>query len=215
MLDSLIFAHACAFLLMTGLIGLYLAYTKKISEIAVVDAFALILSSMTYWGIFFREEEYIRWIGYTFACGCFAYASARVLSRSEIRSLVSALFMSVTLLTGALIYFVDTNAFRITLFTFGSVTYILSLAIMAVPMKQPRWFWPQYVYFIYLVVFWSAYPVVFALGPEFEHVISARNERISYFALEFPAKYGLAIFSTLLYVWMTKKTNRVPNLVTK
>lgn len=208
-MEVLVLFHAWTFLFFSALFSLYIMGKKKNFEIPMVDMFALAVSSVTYFGIYLREEEFIRWTGYTFACSLFAYASARALGREMTRSVTAGFFMGITLATGAMVYFVEGTGPKGALFGIGSVTYILSLVYIVMPHGKTKWDMWKWLYFVFFVVVWSIYPVVYWLSPVFGDIISKDHATIAYFVLEFPAKYAVAFFTT----WLVQREARfsIPN----
>lgn len=193
----------------------------SIQEVVLVDSFALFISCVTYLSIYGIGEEYVRWTGYTFACAGFTYVSARVLQQSRTRSAAAAGLMAITIFTGAIVYWVDTDAAKYMLFVIGSGTYLASMIFVIwkeveidqITVKTFRFTNFQLFYIAYFTIVWSVYPIVYLLGPALTGVIDQSQEEIAYFVLEFPAKYGIAALSTSyeIYLWMEshKKRERI------
>ena len=199
--------HMYGFLLVAVACAVVAVLSKcyRVRQVALGSAVPLFISSITYWAVFALDNGSFRWLGYTLACGLFAYDTAFVLGRTEKRSAFSGMLMSVVLFTGFLGYLAD-GADLTVVFILGTVVYLAVLVIMKFPEAEeeeppentPKLRTVKNVYYLLFVLVWSIYPVVYALGPVYSGAISREAETWAYFFLEFPAKYGVAATNIFL-----------------
>lgn len=172
-------------------------FARSIEEICMVEAYALLVSSITYFSVLGIDQEYVRWFGYTFACPGFAYALARTLDRDRQSALIAAAFMALTLVTGGLPYFYADLSTRYQLFAAGCVAYAISLLYIIRP-NGKDWNLNKFkvFLFVYFFIVWSMYPAFYWFNSVLDGNLSVSHERTAYAVLEFFAKYGLAALCT-------------------
>jgi bacteriorhodopsin len=190
MADWIYYTHAGGFFaaaLAAFLVGV-LAQRARVRTIAWGNAVPLLVSALTYLVLRTQPPE-ARWLGYTVACGFFAYETALALRRPGERAAWAGVLMALTLFTGYAVYLVDGMLDKSLVFALGSAAYACSLYLLA--LELPRGAWTR-LYLAAFVASWSAYAVIFGLGPAFGGVLGSVGEELAYFVLEFAAKYGVA-----------------------
>lgn len=164
----------------------------KVRIIAWGNAVPLLVSSLTYLLQRSLAPE-TRWLGYTVACGFFAYETSLVLGRRSERAIFAGLLMSLTLFAGYAGYLPSSVVDTWLVFSLGSLAYACSILLIVF---DERWALPNgrllRAYLAAFVLSWSAYAVFYAVGPAGGGILSASGEELAYFVLEFPAKYGVA-----------------------
>lgn len=172
-------------------------------SIAWGNAVPLFVSSMTYLLARTLPPE-TRWLGYTAACGFFAYETALVLGRGGARAAFAGLLMSLTLFAGYAGYVAGGALDTWLVFALGSATYACSMALIA---WDERWRLPsggaRQLYLVCFALVWSAYAGFYAFGPAGAGLLSRESEELAYFVLEFPAKYGVAAVN-LAMAWSVR-----------
>lgn len=119
-------------------VGLLTTRTK-VRTISWGNAFPLLVSSMTYLLQRSLAPE-ARWLGYTVACGFFAYETALVLGRRGERAVFAGLLMSLTLFAGYAGYLPSSDVDTWLVFSLGSLTYVCSLLLITF---DDRWSLPR------------------------------------------------------------------------
>ena len=167
---------------------------RMVFKIALGNAVPLFVTSLTYLIVYENfSSPQLRWLGYTVACGFFAYETALTMKREQLRAVFSGILMSVTLFTGFIVYVLQETRNEWFMFAIGSVTYVASLLLLAFDreFRLPEGT-PRRLYLAFFVLVWSVYPFVFAFGPAGIKLYGRRTEALGYFVMEFFAKYAVA-----------------------
>ena len=143
----------------------------------------------------------IRWIFYTVACPFLIQGVGETLGNDKLDSIVSGIFMALTLAPGFLIYYIGAIGNRWALFGVGVVPYIISLTILYYEKPTERLLcgsWVKTTFFWFVVLSWSCYPIAYILGPALTGAISFEAEFVIYFILEIPAKLVVDIVNIVI-----------------
>lgn len=144
-------------------------------------------------GAYFDETlglciPWARWITYTFSCALLAYEIAMDSRMSVYATFLFVAMISLTLLTGAISAQSSTVDHRWIWFGVGFAPYLLALLLLW--RSRGR-------LFVFVLITWSFYPAIFALGPGLADVISLEIESALYLASDLITK--LAFTAWMMY----------------
>jgi bacteriorhodopsin len=125
-----------------------------------------------------RCVPWLRWAVYTFSCGLLARTIAKASGLSVVDLRTFVVFVMITLATGAVSAATtgDETA-RWVWFAFGGATYVPALLVLATRGESTNML-------VFVLVTWSFYPVIFALGPALGASVSLATESWLYLAAD-------------------------------
>ena len=204
----------------------------KLRDVAIGNAIPLFVSSLTYLVLrSIPDQPELRWLGYTVACAFFAFETATALRQTKTNAIAAGGFTAVTLFTGFVIYFLQKWLDASLMLGLGFVTFAIALLFIllgrkgneekvATRMSEPRkWFlqpaidvfWYEGIYFVYFTMAWTAYAIIYSLGPAFGEIMSRSMEELAYFILEFFAKYIVAAVN--IYIVYAGQSDMIPDVL--
>lgn len=140
-------------------------------------------------GTIYNEEldlciPWLRWVIYSISCSLLAYEIATYQMFEQDIKYIFTFLITVTLLTGTFSTLsVESYTNRWIWFAIGFAPYIIALLLLFVFSDPCRKFHcPKFKYVVpvFVLLFWSIYPVAFLLGPNILDVISITTESIIY-----------------------------------
>lgn len=151
----------------------------------------------------FRCIPWVRYVIYSLSCSLLAYEIANYQKFVKYLDYLFIFLITSTLLTGVFIVLsVNSEINRYIWFGIGFIFYIPALLILFFFSDPCHKFTYNGQYFlpIFVVVFWSIYPVAFILGPTMLNIISLNFESIMYLVSDFFTKIFFSFFISYKYI---------------
>jgi len=170
----------------TAIVFFILGFFQKNPNVCWSNGVAFMISTLAYLVLYESGLEYLRWAGYALACAIFSYETSRVLGKSSSLSLTVAFLIGLTLLSGTFTILFSS----VLILLYSCLAYIIAIVSM-MPKSANLW-----MYWLYFSIVWSLYPFFFLLW--WNLLLGDLTYIWILFALEIPAKYGVAIINFYL-----------------